>query len=100
MSTPMRPSNVLFLLLGAGTLLLSMTFADAHVRRSEAGHALAQRTRLVSDHGLTDLSLFTEARYTRHISQADLHSAFQDHPMSLEHFPSGSYLLPPQRLKR
>ena len=47
---------------------------------------------------LTDLCLFTEARYTRHPSQADLHSAFQDHPVALEHFPSGSLLLPPQFL--
>ena len=40
---------------------------------------------------LTDLCLFTEARYTRNPSQADLNSAFQDHPFSLEHFPSGSF---------
>ena len=44
---------------------------------------------------LTDLCLFTEARYTRHLSQADLQSAFQDHPLSFEHFPSGSLTLPP-----
>ena len=40
---------------------------------------------------LTDLCLFTEARYTRNPSQTDLDSAFQDHPFSLEHFPSGSF---------
>ncbi len=48
--------------------------------------------------GITDLCLFTEARYTRHLSQVDWHSAFQDHPMSLEHFPSGSLVLPPDQL--
>jgi len=48
---------------------------------------------------LTDLCLFTEARYTRHPSMADLHSAFQDHPLALEHFPSGS-LTPPPRFRR
>jgi hypothetical protein len=42
--------------------------------------------------------LFTEARYTRHPSQADLHSAFQDHPFAMDHFPTGS-LLPPPMLK-
>ena len=52
---------------------------------------------LVTGLRLSDVVLFTEARYTRHLSQADLHSAFQDHPMALEHFPSGS-LLPPPRL--
>ena len=48
---------------------------------------------------LTDLCLFTEARYTRHPSMADLHSAFQDHPLALDHFPSGS-LTTPIRFRR
>jgi hypothetical protein len=53
---------------------------------------------LVRELRLTDLCLFTEARYTRNPSQADLHSAFQDHPLAFEHFPSGSMLLPPTYL--
>ncbi|MCE1229995.1 MAG: hypothetical protein LWX11_10975 [Firmicutes bacterium] len=44
---------------------------------------------------LTDLCLFTEARYTRHPAMADRHAAFQDHPSALDHFPSGSLLKPP-----
>ena len=56
--------------------------------------ALQEKKQLVATLGLTDLCLFTEARYTRHLSQADLFSAFQDHPMSFEHFPSGSLTLP------
>ena len=56
---------------------------------------MADKLRLVQTLQLTDLCLFTEARYTRHLSQADLFSAFQDHPMSFEHFPSGSLTLPP-----
>jgi hypothetical protein len=52
--------------------------------------SVTQRTGLVRELGLTDLALFTEARYTRHPSQADLHSAFQDHPAALDHFPTGS----------
>jgi len=96
----MRPSGALFLFFGTGCLLFSLTLVDTHVQHEEARNELLQRAQLVADHGLTDLSLFTEARYTRHISQADLHSAFQDHPVSLEHFPSGSYLLPPQRQGR
>jgi hypothetical protein len=53
---------------------------------------------MVADLGLTDLSLFTEARYTRHLAQADLHTAFQDHPLAIEHFPSGSLVAPPPHL--
>ena len=55
--------------------------------------------KLVEAYGLTDLALFTEARYLRHLSQADLHSAFQDHPGSLDHFPGGSLVTPPQHLR-
>jgi len=43
---------------------------------------------------LTDLSLWTEARYTRHLSQADFFTPFQDFPSSLEHFPAGSIIGP------
>ena len=46
---------------------------------------------------LTDLCLFTEARYTRHPAMADAHAAFQDHPTALEHFPSGTLVAPPAR---
>lgn len=57
------------------------------------------RRELVATLRLTDLALFNEARYTRHLSQADLHTAFQEHPLSLEHFPSGSLAAPPARLR-
>lgn len=43
---------------------------------------------------VTDLCLSTEARYTRHLAMADRHAPFQDHPLALEHFPSGSLILP------
>jgi hypothetical protein len=66
----------------------------------QSGHDLriGQTRDLVGYLGLTDLCLFTEARYTRHITQADMHSAFQDHPFAFEHFPSGSILPPPSHL--
>lgn len=45
---------------------------------------------------LTDAALWTEARYTRHPSQADFFSAFADFPSSVDHFPAGSIVPPPQ----
>lgn len=67
----------------------------------EAQHAsLQEKVELVTRLKLTDLCLFPEARYTRHLSQADLFSAFQDHPLSFEHFPSGSFTAPPRNLGR
>lgn len=79
-------------------MLFVYTIVDAARQRGERSALLHQQSKLVVDLGLTDLALFTEARYTRHLSLADLHSAFQDHPMALEHFPSGSLVPPPRRL--
>jgi hypothetical protein len=87
---------MLFFLVAAVGVVASLI--DASIRREQAGAALQQRARLVRELGLSDLALFTEARYTRHPSQADLHSAFQDHPMAQEHFPSGSIQQPPRWL--
>lgn len=84
--------------LAAGAAALLLSFVDADLRRAAGGAALAEKAALVRALDLTDLCLFTEARYTRHPSQADLHTAFQDHPLAFEHFPSGSLLSPPPTL--
>jgi hypothetical protein len=94
----MRFSHRAFVFLGLAASAFLLTFADAASRHAEHVAVLAENARLVAQLGLTDLCLFTEARYTRHPSQADLHSAFQDHPMGFEHFPSGSLLPPPRAL--
>lgn len=95
---PGRAGTVPLLLLGAGLLLFAATLLDAAWRGN--GTATQNARALVSELGLTDLALFTEARYTRHLSQADRHTAFQDHPLALDHFPSGSLVPPPQRLQQ
>lgn len=94
-----RRSTVVFALMGAGFIAFAATFIDAGMGRAAAVEGLENRTDLADDLGLTDLCLFTEARYTRHLSQADLHTAFQDHPLSLDHFPSGSLVAPPEGVK-
>lgn len=79
--------------LGLAALLLILLDAGrmAALRSADrqSGLILAKRLQL------TDPALFTEARYTRHLSLADRHAAFQDHPMALEHFPAGSMVPPP-----
>ncbi|MFH1217549.1 MAG: hypothetical protein V1706_13715 [Pseudomonadota bacterium] len=55
---------------------------------------LPAKRQMVSLLGLTDFAIWTEARYTRHPSQADFFSPFQDFPSSLEHFPAGSVIAP------
>lgn len=92
-----RPSQLLWLVaLLAGAF--AGTWADAARQRTASAPAVAERKALVEKWRLTDLCLFTEARYTRHPSQADLFTAFQDHPLALEHFPSGSLVRPPALL--
>lgn len=94
----LRPSAFAMIVLGSLASAAAATLLDA--ARLQRGHAatLAHNSALVTQHGLTDLAMFTEARYTRHRAVADLHSAFQDHPQGLEHFPSGSLLPPPAHL--
>ncbi len=93
-SLSVRRSSGFLLAGGVALALIAMTTLDAARQRAGAQARLAEGARLVSALGLTDLALFTEARYTRHWTQADLHSAFQDHPSALEHFPSGSLVAP------
>lgn len=89
-----RPSGMVLTVLALGCLAVLGSFVDAAYGLARAQPALRERAALVERLGLTDLALFTEARYTRHPSQADNHAAFQDHPFALEHFPSGSLVVP------
>lgn len=94
-----RNSDVFFISLVAGVVLICLMFLDAAVSRRIDRDYVRERREIVKMLELTDLCLFTEARYTRHPSMADLHTPFQDHPLSLEHFPSGSLIAVPPHLK-
>ena len=93
----MRKSSCFFAIL----LLLLLTFAalfpHARQRQKADARSLDTMAGMVRELGITDLCLFTEASYTRHITQTDLRTPFQELPLSLEHFPSGSLMLPPRR---
>lgn len=95
----MRKSDLWLLTMAAALALLMMSFVDTWIRQSTAEASLSENRLLVSQLGLTDPALFTEARYTRHLSLADRHSAFQDHPAALEHFPSGALVPPPKAIR-
>jgi hypothetical protein len=96
----MRKSSIFFWSLLAQVCLLSLLLAHASLSAGTQQANLAEKAAMVRALRLTDLCLFTEARYTRHLSQADLNTPFQDHPLSLDHFPSGSLTLPPEGLTR
>lgn len=96
----MRRSQAVLVSLFLGVSMVLGSFMDAGMAYRHIESAVAEKVALVAALKLTDLALFTEARYTRHLSQADRHSAFQDHPLALEHFPSGSLVLPPGSLRK
>lgn len=92
---PVRPSTLFaaLLIMLAMCAAVMMVFGYTVLR---TGHRrnLDLMAHQVASLQLTDLCLFTEASYTRHLTQTDGYTAFQDHPMALEHFPSGSITLP------
>ncbi|HET8538691.1 MAG TPA: hypothetical protein VFL83_02345 [Anaeromyxobacter sp.] len=92
----MRASSRFLLFLAAAALGFAGAARHAAAERERRAAEVEARTALVRRLGLTDLALFTEARYTRHPSQADRFTPFQEHPSSLEHFPSGSIAAPPR----
>lgn len=91
-----RPTTPVF----AGLALLGLGLAGAGLHAAvtapRAAARMAESAALVKAARLTDLALFPEARYTRHPSMADLHTAFQDAPMSFEHFPAGVFAPVPE----
>jgi hypothetical protein len=96
----MRKSNYFLFYLTGNILILIFLFTHAFFHETHAGPLLRKNSELVERLELSDLCLFTEASYTRHLTQADLNTPFQDCPVGLDHFPSGSILMPPEMIRR
>jgi hypothetical protein len=96
---PIRKSNFFLIYLAINIILLFVMFTHASFKKKADMGSLEEKAEMVKRLELTDLCLFTEASYTRHLSQSDFHTPFQDSPMSLEHFPSGSIVMPPYQKK-
>jgi hypothetical protein len=92
----MRNSTIFFAFVAVGVILFATLMLHSRRALLQSEKMLAANGNLVGSLRLTDLCLFTEARYTRHPAVVDVHSAFQDHPMALDHFPSGSLVTPPR----
>lgn len=88
-----RSLKFLLFTLAILTVFLSLPLHARHAQQNgDVRLQYAQLRRLQ----VTDLCLATEARYTRHPAMADRHAPFQEHPLALEHFPTGSLILPPR----
>lgn len=88
----MRNVQAFSLFLAGAVLAVGLVLVHAAHRTEADKVVLNERREMVRRLELTDLCLFTDARYTRHPGMADLNTPFQDHPMSFEHFPSGSLM--------
>ena len=94
----MRPSHILFifillLIIIDGLLYLHANRLSRDIKEEQVIQAIA-----VTGLGLTDLSVATEARYTRHPAVSDPMAPFMDHPGAIEHFPTGSSWNPPTNI--
>ncbi len=87
---------------GTAALLvfLAVLLASSHFAVDGALPELFRKAQMVRSLELTDLCLFTEASYTRHLAMTDLNTPFQDSPASFEHFPTGALIEPPAHLTR
>ena len=92
----MRKSTIFMLVSLVNVMLIALLLLHARQRQGADEALTSANAEMVKTLQLTDLCLFTEARYTRHPAMADRHAPFQDHPLALEHFPSGSLVTPPR----
>jgi hypothetical protein len=96
---PTRKSSLFFIFVGLGAAAFFFMAGHSYYENLKARVAWREKARMVERLELTDLCLFTDARYSRHPSMADRHTPFQDSPMAMEHFPSGTVVLPPPHLR-
>ena len=95
----MRKYHLFSAFIISGLVSLSGMFIHAAIKQKANNPFLNEKSEMVKRFELTDLCLFTDARYTRHPTMADIHTPFQDNPVSLEHFPSASILSLPPHLR-
>jgi len=91
----MRNSTLFLVFMALNLALLGATALHARYGQAAARTELPAMAAMARELMLTDLCIFTEARYTRNPAMADLFAPYQDHPVALEHFPSGSLVTPP-----
>lgn len=93
-----RKSNAFIILTVFNMVIFTLLLIHGAIERRHQRPVLLDKKKIVEEIGLTDLCLFTDARYTRNPAVADRSTPFQDNPLSLDYFPSGSLLPPPPHL--
>lgn len=93
----MRPALIFTICLCLLLALDGALLIDGLSKRKAENAALVKLEVVTSGLGLSDLAVSTEARYTRHPAVSDPVAPFMDHPGAIEHFPTGTFWLPPPR---
>lgn len=91
-----RPVHYFVLLLAALCVVDASLYLFSMHRRAQLHSNALLFDVVTSGLGLTDLCVSTEARYTRHPAVSDPVVPFMDHPGAIEHFPTGSFWVPPR----
>jgi hypothetical protein len=76
----MRKAKKFFFFILVQGIFLIFLLAHSFYQIDAGQSRLKEKKQMVRDLELTDLCLFTEANYTRHLTQADHHTAFQNSP--------------------
>lgn len=92
----MRQSSQFFLYIATNIFIIVLLSLYSTYKIKTDMPFIIKKAEIVKTLAITDLCLSTEARYTRHPSQADTFSPFQHYPGSIEHFPTGSIISPPE----
>ncbi len=91
----MRKSYLFFIFISLCLFVIIGLITESQRAVARFGRTGRDLGEITSSLKLTDISFSNDARYTRNPSQTDVFSAFQDYPGSIEHFPSGSVIAPP-----
>lgn len=89
-----RRSDRVLIVLGLLTAGVVATWVDGARLRVERNDAITRNQRLAADLGLTDLCLFGDAPWLRHLSQGDRLASMQDFPGAFDYSRSGAVVAP------
>jgi hypothetical protein len=95
-----RKSSLFLCFIAMAMFCFLAMMVHASFLEKKGAHILRMKAEMVRTLALTDLCIFTEASYTRHLSMTDAYTPFKDLPVSLEHFPSGALVMPPPALRK
>ncbi len=90
----MRPSMQFVTLLLCYICLALLMYPEIRAKRIDTFATLIRLQEITGNYGLSDLSLSTEARYTRHPAASDRVVVVMDHPGAVDHFPSTLFWAP------